>query len=249
MQQQFAQGWMLAIDQRTSVPAKWSLRPEGTLGLIWWTKDPTNLIRNAALLAPYRHHIHVTVTGWEEVEKGAPSLFEGAWLLRDAAKTFGPENITWRCSPVPVVDDVLPRFAILLEHAEEAGLKEVFLSFLQANDRIPETRSIEQRIALMNRMAAKGERYGIQVRLCNEDRSLADPKVERHPYLSSGVCAPPEAFSLPGVEATPSEGCGCGYSVDPFTVNESCTFGCRYCYAADVSTAPKKRNTTLPLLR
>ena len=45
-------------------------------------------------------------------------------------------------------------------------------------------------------------------------------------------------------EKPPSEGCGCVLMADPFTINESCTFGCQYCYAADKSLAPKKRNTT-----
>jgi hypothetical protein len=250
MQQQFKQGWMVAFDQQLNLPEKWSLSPEDTLGLLWWTKDPTNLIENQDLLRPYRNKIHVTVTGWEEVEKGAPLLWKGAMLLVQTAKSFGPENVSWRMSPVPVTDDVLPRFATLAEHAQDAGLKEVFISFLQQNDWIAETRSASQRIALMNAMAEKGERYGLKVRLCNEDRTLANLGTYKHPGLDSGVCAPPEAFGLPGVEVSPSEGCGCGYAIDPFTVNESCTFGCKYCYAADQNLADRKRNTTrLPVVR
>lgn len=247
MQQQFRQGWMTAFDQRTSLPDKWSLHPDDTLGLIWWTKDPSNLIKESALLRSYRNKIHVTATGWEEVEKGAPSIRMSGQLLVRTSRAFGPENVTWRFSPVPAVENVTERFETLACYAQEAGLSEVFLAFLQNNDLMPEERSSSDRLDLMQRMANIGSEYGIQVKLCNEDRSLKDIAF---PNLSAGICAPPEAFGLPGVPTTPSEGCGCGYAVDPFTINETCTFGCKYCYAADLGTAPKKRNTTrLPVIR
>lgn len=245
MEQQFRQEWMVGFGPEC-VPEKWSLKPEDTLGLIWWTKDPTNLLQNASLLKRYRQKIHVTVTGWEEVEKGAPGLFEGARLLQRTAREFGPENVVWRMSPVPVVDSVEGLFRAILPFAAEGGLREVFLSFLQPNDVIPETRSEKERQELLLRLADHAARYDIRVRLCNEE-GMALPE---DPNLTKGVCAPPEAFSLKGVESTPSEGCGCGMAVDPFTINESCTFGCRYCYAADKTLSDKKRSTThLPVFR
>jgi sulfatase maturation enzyme AslB (radical SAM superfamily) len=83
--------------------------------------------------------------------------------------------------------------------------------------------------------------------------------------LASGICESGERFAvIPPVDPTnlltsvlrqeralpPREGCGCALAVDPFTINETCTMGCSYCYAADKSLASKKRNTTkfsLPL--
>lgn len=245
MEQQFRQEWMVGFGPEC-VPEKWSLKPEDTLGLIWWTKDPSNLIQNAGLLRPYRQKIHVTVTGWHEVEKGAPTLEEGGKLLTRTVRAFGRENVVWRLSPVPVVPDVVRRFNRLLPYAHDVGIREVYLSFLQTNDLVPETRTEEQRAQLLLDLAERADWYGVKVRLCNEER-MAVPE-DRN--LSRGVCAPPEAFSLEGVPSTPSEGCGCGMAVDPFTINESCTFGCRYCYAADKTLSDKKRSTThLPVLR
>lgn len=245
--QQFKQRWMVALDPK-GLPSKWSLKPEETLGFIWWTKDPTNLLKDGALLSPYRNKVHVTITGWEEVEKGAPSIHKAGQLLIRTARVFKPENVTWRFSPVPAVSDVTKRFETLAGYAEDAGLTKVFLSFLQNNDLMPEQRSVQERQDLMERLANIGGDHGLQVKLCNEDRALVGR--QSFPNLSSGVCSPPEDFDLPGVTVSPSEGCGCGYAIDPFTINESCSIGCRYCYAADQGTAPKKRNTTrLPVIR
>lgn len=249
-QESFRAKKMVGFDPRTAIPSEWSLRPDDTLGLVFWTKDPTNLIFDAPWLRAYRVKVHVTATGWEEVEKGAPDLREGANLVGMAASIFGPENVTWRFSPVPDVPDVAERFSTILAMASEYGVKSVYLSFLQENDLLPETRSEQDRLNVLVQVAEAAAHRGVRVYLCAEDRLLMGHP-DLHPNLASGVCAPPEDFALPNRERPPSEGCGCVLMVDPFTVNESCTMGCAYCYAGDKNSAQKKRNTTrsLPVVR
>ena len=248
--QAMADGHMVAFDPRTAIPSRWSLRPEDTLSLVFWTKDPSNILEAHELLEPYRVKVHVTITGWHEAEKGAPTLEDVCHNYRRSAFHFKPENVTWRFSPVPLVPDVIARFEKI------AGLLEgytdlVYLSFLQPNDRVPEARSAEERVAIMKQLARVAQTAGMRVRLCNEDRTLLG--VQGLPTnLQAGVCAPPEDFALPKTNVVvPSEGCGCALMVEPFTINESCSMGCQYCYAADVSLADHKRNTTksLPVIR
>lgn len=258
---QLKQGWMVGFDPRTAIPGKWSLRPEDTYGLIFWTKDPTNLVQNASLLKDFPLVVHMTLTGWEEVEKGAPTLEEGMVLLQEAAQVFGPTRVTWRFSPVPVVEDTVERFAKIAKAAEAAGIQEVYLAFLQENDLVPETRPVRTRRELLKLMA---NTTSLQIRLCNEDRSLGDDvaivasEVEANsrnlpPNLAYGICESGRRFSSSnyGIDFPKREGCGCSLAVDPFTINETCTMGCTYCYAADKSLAPKKRNTTkgLPVVK
>lgn len=249
---------MLAFDPTSGIPARWSLRPEDTLGLLFWTKDPSNLILDAKLLQSYKVKVHMTLTGWEEVEKGAPSLLEGVALLAQAVETFGPENVTWRFSPVPLVSDVVARFQRILDTAAKVGLRQVYVSFLQENDLVPETRSDQERLELLIQLSDLAKTKKVKVLLCNEDNLLLQSRVkflvcndnlrlqtqETYSNLTSGVCVPPAEFELTGSQPLPSEGCGCVLTVDPFTVNESCNLGCAYCYAADKSLTPKKRNTT-----
>lgn len=245
---QLHQGWMHAFDPRSAIPRRWSLAPEETLGLVFWTKDPSNLIRSRDLLKPYHTMIHVTATGWQEVEKGAPKIEASMDLLSRTVAAFGPHRVTWRFSPVPLVANVVERFARLARAAEEAGLERVYLSFLQPNDRLPETRDREERLEVLAAMASVAP--SLRVLLCNEDSTLH--RVSDLPRnLTSGVCAPPEDFGQPGLNLPPSEGCGCVLMADPFTLNESCVMNCSYCYASDVQLSPRKRNTTkaLPILR
>jgi len=228
---------MMAFDPLRTAPSWWSLKPEDTLGLVFWTKDPTNLLRNRTLLAPYRTSVHVTITGWEEVEKGAPKLQEAGNLLVETARAF--ETVYWRFSPIPLLPgiEVLNRFNELLFYAVVAGLDRVYVSFLQENDLMPETRTAQERTLLLQTMVEEASRFGVSVLLCADDTSLSG--------VPQGVCVPPSDFEVAG----PVEGCGCPVMADPFTINEVCTFGCQYCYAADKSLSSKKRNTTRGTLR
>jgi hypothetical protein len=243
-------GSMPGFDPTTGVPTLWSLAPQDVLGLQFWTKDPSNLIASAELLKPYPVKIHVTMTGWHEVELGAPRLARAGELLLETAKKFGRENVEWRFSPVPLVDDVLVRFRSALWWAKMAELDHVFISFLQTNDRLPETRHPVKRKELIFRMAEEAQRHGIAIRLCNEDKLYRQhPDAETHPNFSYGVCAPVDEFPTRAEQQPKGEGCGCALTVDAFSINESCRFGCSYCYASDKSLSITKRNTVrLPQL-
>lgn len=248
-QSQLDQGSMVGFDPRTAVPVQWSLAPEDVFGLVFWTKNPTNLIRNAAQLKKYPLVIHMTLTGWDEVEKGAPSVQEGLELMKEAANTFGAQNVTWRFSPIPDVPDVLQRFATMAHVVESIGVTEVYLAFLQENDLLPENRPGRVRRELLHQMAAATSLY---LQLCNEDRTLVgEPPHYPHINLGYGICESGSRFRDVKRAPPTTEGCGCSLAVDPFTINETCTIGCGYCYAADKTLAPKKRNTTkthLPVL-
>lgn len=234
------QGWMVGIDPRTGVPGRWSLTPEDTFGLIFWTRNSRNLIANAERLKKYPLAVHFTLTGWHEVEKGAPNIADGLAMLRDTVQTFGAQNVTWRFSPVPMVHDILDRFEALAIQAAKFGLEEVFVSFLQENDLLPETRSPRVRGEILRQLGARS--HGLRVLLCNEDQTL-----DVHgSNVARGICESGKRFTNSNyqVDGPKTEGCGCALAVDPFTINETCSMGCRYCYAADRSLSPKKRNTS-----
>lgn len=231
---------MLGWHPQQMVPYRWSLRSDDTLGLIFWTKDPTNVMYEGLQDMGYKVKVHVTVTGWEEVEGKAPPLQRAATNLAMAYDLLGADSVIWRFSPIPILDhaEVISRFHLILARTSEYAVKRVYASFLQPNDLIPETRSEMDRLNLLVQMAEVAQPYGVKVLLCNEDQLLKGHP-DLHPNVSSGVCAPPEDFALPKRDKPPSEGCGCVLMVDPFNVNESCRVGCRYCYVADLSGTRK----------
>jgi DNA repair photolyase len=179
--------------------------------------------------------VHFTLTGWYEVEHRAPGIDQGLELLGSAVEAFGVDNVTWRFSPVPTVEDTVQRFTKIASKAESFGFQRVYLSFLQRNDWEEETRTSEQRCELLARLAAS---TNLDLILCNEDQAtLASSRPER---VRSGVCEDASRFH----SKSRAEGCGCSLAVDPFSMNEACSMACLYCYSANRASAPKKRNTT-----
>lgn len=242
-------GAMVAMDPRNGLPGHWSLKPEDTAALVFWTKDPSPLVAYKDRLAPYKVEVHVTWTQWYEAERGAPGFDHMAEALRAAVHTFGANNVVWRFSPIPLLasEDVVKRFGAICEVAADVNLGRVFLSFLQPNDLVCETRTEDERFALLEQLAVVGNSFGLDTLLCNEDRLLQQRPSK---WAQSGVCANPVNYQQARKGVPASEGCGCALMVDPFTQNESCTLGCTYCYAGNMETAPKKRNTTrLPVIR
>jgi hypothetical protein len=239
---------MVAFDPHTAVPRVWSLSPKDTLALVFWTRNPSNLIRYSDTLKPYRVRVHMTVTGWEEVEHGAPTLVEGVELLTTLVAVYGPSKVTWRFSPIPAAMDVVDRFRRICEAASKAGLGHVYTSFLQENDLLPETRSHEEKLSVLRSLAEVAKPFGVQVRSCADDRSLFTDGKTPHSNCVPGVCVPPEGFRRRNVTC---ESCGCVAMADPFTLNEACKYGCAYCYAADKSLSPERRDTVhhLPVLQ
>lgn len=232
--QQLAQGYMEAFDTRIGLPAKWSLKCEDTLGLIFWTKNPTNLIRDKVLLRPYPLVVHMTVTGWHEAEPNVPTLDQACVLLRAAAKAFGPRNMVWRFSPVPQLplEEIVARFKQIAWSAHVVGLKQVYVAFLQENDLMPETRVPSVRSTIIQALTATVQDMGIDVLVCQDDHDT--------PGVILGVCEDGTRFGT----VPETIDCGCCHAVDPFTINEACPYGCKYCYAADKSLSTCKRTTT-----
>jgi DNA repair photolyase len=240
---QLAEGSMVAFDPRMAIPGRWSLKPEDVLGLIFWTKDPANLIQDVRLIRPYKKVVHMTVTGWTEVEQGAPDMAKGLDLLASLVDHYGPQNVVLRFSPVPIVPDVIDRFVRIAGAAVANGLTDVYVSFLQPNDRMPETRSIAERRDLLKMMADTVP--DIDVNLCQDDKLLDGFEYGReHWYtnLQYGVCESGRRFKIPSDASR--EDCGCCFAVDPFTANEACSLGCAYCYSAKQDVSLQKIDTT-----
>jgi len=227
---------MVAFDTQSIAPQVWSLAPEDTLGLVFWTKNPKKLSENRELLEPYNVIVQMTATGWAEAEKGAPDLNESAKLLYEASRAF---KVYWRFSPIPLLphQELLRRFGFLLTYASMgAGLDRVYVSFLQENDRMPETRSSQERFDILNMLSEKARERGVDVLLCADDRDL----VKEGAVFKTGICVPASDFQ----GATQEEDCGCVLMADPFTINETCMYNCTYCYTADRSLSPERRDTT-----
>jgi hypothetical protein len=207
-------GRWTGFDSRDVLPCVWSTKPEDTLEWVFWSKNPSQLLKHRHLLNEYEFTLNFTLTGWEEVEHGAPNLERGLDLLCKSVDSLGPSRVIWRFSPIPL-DMPLDRFEAVCKRVSEHGLHRVFLNFLDDNSYVPETRSMDAKRKLLLSLKAIGETHGIVPLLCANNQ---DPiPCER------GVCS-----VSPGSEERMP--CGCTHSVDAFAMNAPCAYRCGYCY-------------------
>jgi hypothetical protein len=227
---------MVAFDPKTATPKVWSLVPEDTLGLVFWTKNSRTLIQNKRLLEPYKVVVNLTITGWFEAEEGVPNFYKAGKLLTDTSETF---KTYWRFSPIPLlpIEILLFRFQHLLAYASLAKLNQVLVSFIQPNDKVQETRSLQERFDILNMLAEKAEKVGIKVVLCADDVSFKG-------YKGAIFETSPCVYSTDFDYTVKMEKCGCVSMVDPFTVNEACEYNCDYCYSGYKNFSKEKRDTT-----
>lgn len=220
--ERLAEGSFVGFAEQSLTPQRWSLRPEDTEKLVIWTRNPRALFVDRHLLEPYDLHIHHTLTGWCEAEIGSPNPVKGLGDLKMLLDLFGPDRVTWRFTPIPATPDSLDRWVCLAENLKPYGVKHVTAAFSSGAGYWAEDRSEGERAKLLADMAQV-----LPFTVCGL------------PYrpVTVGDCRGPEG--LEGVV------CGCRPMVDPFSINESCVYRCRYCYAADTSLSSQRRNTTL----
>lgn len=233
------EGHFLGVHPVTGVPVLWSLRPEDTEELIFWTKNPVGLIESAHLLREeFPLSIHVTVTGNDSsLERSVPSPERAAQLLEQIVSIYGSHFVTWRISPYVPGEGRIP-LPDLFERMASTGVTRVAVSFYQehpggSKEGSRFSLSLQEKVQFWEEISTLAKKHRMLAFLCKDDE-IVSPK-------SVGICTPTARNQR-------DSGCGCSLSVDAFTATESCVYGCVYCYAVDRNLAPKRRNTLLPLL-
>jgi hypothetical protein len=215
--QKLREGSFLGFDPCTGMPDRWSLSPEDVLGLIFWTKDPRNLLKDREILRPFKTVIHFTITGWSEVELRVPSLESSLALLPPLIESYGLGSVTIRYSPIPQQKSALDRWPKIAEGLVSVGVREVYLSSLRYGLSVTDLGvPLFEAISYLSKVAGP---LGLKLLGCADDEALD---------LPVGVCESGDRF-LPNLKR---DSCGCAKVVDPFTRSESCSFGCKYCYAS-----------------
>ena len=245
--EQIRQGSFEGFRTDELMPDRWSLNPEHVESLVFWTKDPRNIVCSQKLLEPYIRSnaikVHMTLTGWEEVEKGAPTLSRGLDLMKDVVGALRPYDVYWRFSPIPLLPKVqiVERYKRIANMAGSLGLPNVMVSFLQDNGKIPETRTDQEKLDILSEL---GNASNLKVVLCRDDDLLRRCNVEKTSKLQEGICWGTDwIWEIGrGGKSPPKERCGCHVMVDPFTMNEVCAISCGYCYSANPEG--KRVNTT-----
>ena len=225
--------------------SKIALSPDVIDCIVFWTKNPANMIEKLECLRDYAYYFQFTLTGYgKEIE---PHLPDKRKVLipsfqRLSAKV-GKERMVWRYDPILVNKRYAPEYH--LKAFEEiagclAGYTErVVISFLdfyvktQRNMKGLGVRELtkEEIVSLASRMAEIASKYHLIIETCAEQTDLKELGI-RH-----GSCIDKQLIEkitgaklLGGKDKNQRKECGCMESVE-IGAYHTCLNGCKYCYA------------------
>jgi hypothetical protein len=233
--------------------------------IVFWTRNPKELMKRLDELDEYHYYFLFTITAYgRDLEWRSPSKNEAIDTFIELSRKIGKEKVIWRYDPILLSDKIDDEFHVrnfgyiaerLHSYTErciisfldmykkcERNLKGFHIKNLDANDMI--------RVAkLLHRTA---ERYGIKIVTCAEEIDFTDigisPGACIDGRLISRICGHPLDSKK---DKNQRKTCRCMESVDIGAYN-SCSHICLYCYAntgADsVEKNRKLHNPDSPLL-
>jgi hypothetical protein len=226
-----------------------SLLPPDVLGLVFWTRHAAPLLPHLDELdrAGFPYYFQYTVTGYPRtIERHTPPTDTAVQTFAELSRRVGAARVIWRYDPLLLCREVTPawqhdnfrRLADALAPFTQRVVVSVVDPYVRTQRRLGRTAdgvqyALEAYTDLISLIVAEAQARNLCVHACAESAlSIAG--------ITPSRCVDAELlYALRG--ATPParvrlhrqrEGCLCHASVD-IGVNDSCGFGCRYCYATN----------------
>jgi len=229
-----------------------SLEPgNGDNVLVFWTRDPGNILAHAEELTNrgFPFYVMVTVTGYPvELEPDMPKAQEVCAVMKELALKLGRERVIWRYDPVFTSSITNEEFhlrnfkelALLLSGSVQRVIISLYDEYRGAKQRI---QALEKagilRIGqnntsnlahLLTSLAESARAAGMEIQSCAEAESLEPFGIKSGACIDAALIRELWGLELIGKDKNQRSACLCCKSADIGSYG-SCTAGCRYCYA------------------
>lgn len=283
---------ILSVSRRTDIPgyyAEWFLRrleegflyvrnpmnahqisridlsPDVVDCIVFWTKNPANMMTQLERLRNYLYYFQFTITPYgKEMEPGLPDKKEILSTFRSLSEKLGKEKVIWRYDPIFLsekytVDHHLEAFGKMADAL--AGYTErVVISFIdlyaktQRNMAGSGMREMTEKdmLLLAAGIAKTAAEHHLSVESCAEQIPLQDFGIRHGSCIDKALIERLTGCTLAGTkDKNQRKECGCLESVEVGTYH-TCLNGCKYCYAnfqdAKVRENAKLYDVDSPLL-
>jgi hypothetical protein len=220
------------------------ITPEVVDCIVFWTKNPANLMLNLGKLKDYPYYFQFTVNPYNSaIETNVPMKKFIFQTFRKLSETIGKEKVIWRYDPIFFTSKInadyhIKYFNEIARHLSPYTEK-CIISFLDLYKKTERNLSIIQThelskpdiISLVKVLKQIASSYNIQLETCAEEIDLLDFGIEH------GHCIDPQLIErIIGAKITVQkdkyqrEICGCVESFDLGAYN-TCKHNCLYCYA------------------
>lgn len=223
-----------------------SLSPDEVDCIVFWTKDPINMLDKLSLIDKlgYRYYFQFTLNPYGiDIERNLRNKEDIVNTFIQLSKRIGSEKLLWRYDPVIInenhrVDYHLHNFAYLCSKLQ-GYTKKCTISFVDDYKKLDKAvrdyiiRDIDEDtqhyIAKSFVEIAAG--YGIEIRACCEKADLINYGVKPAACIDKELIETICGYSL-NIKKDKNQrpACNCAESTD-IGVYNSCRNGCIYCYA------------------
>lgn len=222
-----------------------SLSPEVVDCIVFWTKNPADMLARLDELKEYPYYFQFTLTGYgRDVEPGLPDKRSSLIpTFRELSGKIGAQRVIWRYDPIFINRQYTLDYHVKAFEEIAGSLagytRKVVISFVdmyaktQRNTAGLQIESISDRDmeGLARQLVRIAGRHGIEVESCAERIDLQGVGVKH------GSCIDKKRIEeIIGCRLSARKDknqrmeCGCYESVEIGTYN-TCRNGCRYCYA------------------
>lgn len=220
------------------------LSPEAVDCLVFWTKNPVNLMAKLDKLAAYNYYFLFTLTPYDrDLEPNLPPKEKLIDTFIALAGRIGRHRVIWRYDPIILTDGLDSRF-----HEEcFSGLarrlspytEKCIISFLdmypKCKRRLADFHILmpgpDEMLALAEKLATIARRYDLSLETCAEELDFTPLGIAPAHCIDLDLInrLSGKNLSLPK-DKHQRKTCGCAQSVD-IGAYDTCRHGCLYCYA------------------
>ena len=226
--------------------SKINLSPDIVDCIVFWTKDPTRLIRQLPEISSmgYQYYFQFTLNAYEkEIEPSLPSLKYRIDTLQSLARKIERSRVVWRYDPIFISD----KYTVLwhkkqfeyLSSTLKNSTERCVISFLDMYGSVQNNLagtgarepSEEEMKLLAESFAASAGKNEIRLQTCAEKIDLEKYGIEHGCCIDAGMISEITGVQLDvKKDKTQRKECGCVESID-IGQYDTCRHGCRYCYA------------------
>jgi hypothetical protein len=246
------EGFLLTRNPFNGRPSKKvSLRPEDVDAIVFWTRNPEELIQHVPELDSngFKYYFQYTITGYpRSLEKSVPDRQRAIKTFCQLSEIIGPRRVIWRYDPIiesNLVDinehkRLFKKIAVSLKgktHRVVISFADFYkktkrnlnqIAGLHYRDLLTDNDAL---ICLAEYMADVAKTNDMEIQSCAEAIELADIGIEHGKCIDDKLLKDEFGLSLDlKKDKYQRKECGCIKSIDIGQYN-TCSHGCSYCYA------------------
>ncbi|WP_313129660.1 DUF1848 domain-containing protein [Anaerocolumna sp.] len=246
--------------------SKIDLSPDVVDCIVFWTKNPENMMDRLDELKAYKFYFQFTITGYgRDVELNLPDKRQHMIsVFQNLSKKIGPEKVIWRYDPILLNRNYTMEYHVKAFKEISEKLRgytdKVIISFIDLYEKTKRNMeelnirpfSESEMLELAADMAKIASNNQMDIESCAEVINLQNAGIKHGCCIDKRLIEKIIGYKLQGEkDKNQRKECGCLESVEVGTYN-TCRNGCKYCYAnfndVRVADSIKRYDINSPLL-